>query len=84
MGEIRTALNRNRRLKIFAAAGWFDLTVPYFATSYAMNHVAVDPEFAGNIRVKFFAGGHMFYTSSENLEEFAGEMTRFFKGLTGA
>jgi carboxypeptidase C (cathepsin A) len=82
VGEIRKALNRNKRLKVLAAAGWFDLDIPYFATSYVMNHIAPDPELAGNIRVKYFAGGHMFYTNTDTLEEFAGEIMRFFKGLT--
>lgn len=83
VGEIRKALNRNRRLKILATAGYFDLDVPYFATSYLTNHIAPDADLVGNIKVKYFAGGHMFYTNSDTLEEFAGEMKGFFKGWTG-
>jgi carboxypeptidase C (cathepsin A) len=82
VGEIRKALNRNKRLKILATGGWFDLDVPYFATSYLMNHVEPDPALTGNIRLRFFPGGHMFYTSSDVLGEFAGEVAQFFKGLT--
>jgi carboxypeptidase C (cathepsin A) len=82
VGSIRKTLNRGRRLKILVTAGYFDLDVPYFATSYVMSHLAADPELVGNIRVKFFPGGHMFYTSNDTLEEFAGETMRFFKGLT--
>jgi carboxypeptidase C (cathepsin A) len=82
VGSIRKALNRNRRLKILVTAGYFDLDVPYFSTSYVMSHLAADPELMGNVRVKFFAGGHMFYTNSETLEEFAGETMRFFEKLS--
>lgn len=83
VGEIRQAVNRNRRLRVLATGGWYDLDVPYFSTIYLMNHVFPDPESAGNIRVKFFAGGHMFYTGNDVLEEFAGEMALFFKGVRG-
>ncbi len=81
--SIRTAMNRNRRLKILATAGYFDLDIPYFATTYIMNHLGIDPEIAGNIKVRFFQGGHMFYTNSETLEEFTGDAAQFFADITG-
>ena len=81
--SIRRAMSRNRRLKILATAGYFDLDIPYFATTYIMNHLGIDPEIAGNIKVRFFPGGHMFYTNSETLEEFTGDAAQFFTDITG-
>jgi carboxypeptidase C (cathepsin A) len=82
--SIRQAVNRNGRLKIFAAAGYFDLVIPYFAATYVMSHLGISHERSANIRVRFFQGGHMFYTSSEALEEFTSEIGRFFVEITGA
>ncbi len=82
--SIRQAVNRNGRLKILAAAGYFDLSIPYFATAYVMSHLGIAPERSANIKVRFFQGGHMFYTSSEALEEFTSEIGRFFAEITGA
>ncbi len=79
--SIRLAVNRNKRLKVLAAAGYFDLDVPYFATTYLMNHLGVDPGLRDNVRVRFFAGGHMFYISNDALEGFAREAAAFFAQL---
>ena len=81
--SIRRAMSRNRRLKILATAGYFDLDIPYFATTYMMNHLGIDPEMAANIKVRFFQGGHMFYTNSETLEGFTGEAAQFFTEIAG-
>ncbi len=84
LDSIRKALNRNRRLRILAAGGHFDLDVPYFGTSYTMSHIGADPGLRENITVRFFPGGHMFYTSSEAIEAFTREAARFFgSGVSG-
>ena len=41
-------------MKILATAGYFDLDIPYFATTYTMNHIGIDPEMAANIKVRLF------------------------------
>ncbi|MEN6437168.1 MAG: peptidase S10 [Syntrophobacter sp.] len=79
--SIRVAVNRNKRLKILAAAGYFDLDVPYFATTYIMSHIGVEPGLRDNVRVRFFPGGHMFYISDDALEAFAREAAGFFAQL---
>ncbi len=81
--SIRRAMNRNRRMKILATAGYFDLDIPYFATAYIMDHLGIDPEMAANVKVRFFPGGHMFYTNSETLEGFTVEAAQFFTSITG-
>lgn len=84
VGSIRRAMSRNRRLKILAAAGYFDLDIPYFATTYIMNHLGIDPEMEANIKVRLFPGGHMFYTNSETLEGFTGEAAQFFTEMAAS
>jgi carboxypeptidase C (cathepsin A) len=81
--SIRRAFNRNGRMKVLVAAGYFDLDVPYFAATYTMSHLGIDPKLAANITIRFFPGGHMFYTGGETLEEFNREVARFFTDITG-
>ncbi len=80
--SIRKAMNRNRRLRILAAGGYFDLDLPYFATIYTMSHMGADPDLAGNIRVRLFPGGHMFYTNSETLQGFTDDTSRFYSEIS--
>lgn len=81
--SIRRALNRNARLKVLAAAGYFDLVIPYFATTYTMSHLGIDPKLAANVEVRFFQGGHMFYINGEAQQKFNREVARFFTEITG-
>jgi carboxypeptidase C (cathepsin A) len=79
VASIRKTMNRNKRLKILAGAGLFDLDIPYFSAAYIMSHLGTDPSIAPRITLKFFKGGHMFYTNQEALEGFKAEAARFFK-----
>ncbi len=81
LDSIRRAMNRNRHLKVFAAAGYFDLDIPYFATTYMTARLGLDPQLKSNLKVSFFNGGHMFYTGNEALGEFARETASFFDRL---
>ena len=76
--SIRRAFSRNAGLKILVAAGYFDLDVPYFAATYAMSHLGIDPKLAANIKVRCFSGGHMFYSGGETMEEFDRGVAGFF------
>ncbi len=79
--SIRKAMKRNRRLKVLAAAGYFDLDIPYFATTYMTARFGLDPQLKSNLKVSFFKGGHMFYTGNEALAEFTRETALFFRNL---
>ena len=83
MDSIRRAFDRNKRMKVFVAAGYFDLDVPYFAATYAMSHLGIDPKLMANIKIHFFPGGHMFYTNEETIEKFSVEIGRFFSDISG-
>jgi len=81
--SIRGAFNRSTRFKILVAAGYFDLDIPYFAATYAMSHLGIDPKLAGNIKLRFYSGGHMFYIDGETMEEFSREVAGFFADIAG-
>ncbi|SRR5579871_1190891 len=69
-GDLRDAMQRNPAMKVLVARGYFDLTVPYYGTEYALNRLEVGPALEGNVIRRYYEGGHMLYTSQASLEKF--------------
>lgn len=60
--DLAAALHANPHLRVFVAAGLYDLATPYFATVYAINHLPLDERRAANIELHTYPAGHMPYT----------------------
>ena len=74
------SMQRNTRLKVFAAAGRFDLDTPYLGTIYVLNHLGLDAALRRNITVNLYEGGHMLYTNPDSLEKLSKDVERFMGG----
>ncbi len=61
MQDFRLAMAKNPTLKVFVAAGFYDLVTPYFAQEYSITHLLLPPELQRNICIKGYEGGHMMY-----------------------
>ncbi len=79
LAMLEKGMNRNRRLKVFAAAGIYDLDTPYAATQYSLNHLAIDPAQQKNITLKTYEGGHMPYTDTAILKQMTRDVSDFVK-----
>jgi carboxypeptidase C (cathepsin A) len=66
---LRDAMTRNRDLKVWYAAGYYDLANPYFAMDYTADHLGLDPELRGNIHATYYEAGHMMYIRLADLEQ---------------
>jgi carboxypeptidase C (cathepsin A) len=80
---LRTAMAKNPHMKIFVAAGYFDLATPYKAAEYTLDHMQLDPSLKKNVRVDFFEAGHMMYIHGPSLEELKRDITAFIDGSNG-
>jgi len=58
---------------------YYDLSTPHFATQYMVFHMNVDPELRGNIQIRYYQAGHMFYLDLDSLDEFKGDIDNFFR-----
>jgi carboxypeptidase C (cathepsin A) len=76
---LQKGMNRNRKLKVFVAAGIYDLDTPYAATQYSLNHLAIDPPLQKNITLKVYEGGHLPYTDATVLKLMTGDVSEFVK-----
>jgi carboxypeptidase C (cathepsin A) len=57
-GALAQGTKDNEALRVFAAAGYDDLTTSYFATRYMLEHSGIDP---ARLTIKNYFGGHMMY-----------------------
>jgi len=67
---LRQAMNKNPGLKVLIQSGYYDLATPYFASDYTVDHMALEPEIADNIWVRYYEAGHMMYVREEDHRKF--------------
>ncbi len=67
----------NEALRVFAAAGYDDLTTSYFATRYMLEHSGID---IARLTIKNYDGGHMMYLYRPSLEALSNDIVAFIDG----
>ncbi len=66
MGDLAQAMVTNPRLMVQVENGYFDLATPFFATEFTMEHLGLPPELQGNIKLDYYAAGHMMYLQDDS------------------
>jgi len=79
MGELKKAMSKNTHLKLFIAAGYYDLATPYFATQYTLHHLNLDKTLKDNINVFYYEVGHQIYVHMPSLKKLTDDATFFIK-----
>lgn len=77
--RLTSAMTKNPHLKVFVAAGYYDLATPPAAIEYSINHLAIDASLRENIETFYYDGGHMMYTNLEALAKFKDDLAGFLK-----
>lgn len=81
---LRAAMTQNPFLRVFIANGYYDLATPFFATEYTINHLQLDPGLRANLRMAYYAAGHMMYVHAESLAKLRDDMAAFVtEAMTG-
>jgi carboxypeptidase C (cathepsin A) len=52
---------KNPTLRIFAAEGYYDFAIPYFAQDFTFNHMLLPGDLRSRIEQHYYEAGHMFY-----------------------
>lgn len=68
------AMRRNPKMRLFWAAGYYDLTTPAYAGRYVLDQAGVP---GGQLTAAYFAGPHGVYDHPENLATFAAAVRTF-------
>lgn len=75
--ELAQALRRNPSLRLFVAAGHYDLVTTVGAAEYALNQVDLPPE---RVIVKAYPSGHMPYLGADSARTLAADVRAFIRG----
>jgi carboxypeptidase C (cathepsin A) len=60
--DLRFAMSMNPHMKVLITHGYYDLVTPYFSSERLAEQMRLLPEQRGNLFVRHFEGGHMFYS----------------------
>ena len=77
-GDLRKAMAENPKLRVYVAAGYYDLATPHHAAEYTINHSIRHPDARKRIQFGYFESGHMVFTHAKSLEKLKGELVTFF------
>lgn len=76
---LRSAMSKNRFLKVFVGNGYYDLATPYFATDYTFTHLGIDTELQQNIRMGHYEAGHMMYVHKPSIIQLKQDLDDFIE-----
>jgi carboxypeptidase C (cathepsin A) len=71
------AMSQNPAMKVWVAAGYYDLAISYAATEHALRQMFTDPALRANISLTTYEGGHMLYNYEPNLKKFKSDFQTF-------
>ncbi|MBN2472456.1 MAG: peptidase S10 [Anaerolineae bacterium] len=80
---LRSALTRNPFMKVFVAAGYYDLATPYAATYYTLSHMNIDPALRANVQAAEYEAGHMLYLDLKSLAKLRTDVQGFMAAALG-
>lgn len=59
--DLRQAIERNPKLRVLFAAGYYDFATPYFDTVFTVDHLGLPESLRGNLHIEYYESGHMMY-----------------------
>ncbi len=77
--ELAEAMSRDPRLRVFAAAGVYDLATPYLAQRFALDQMALDPELRKHLQFETYTAGHQIYTDPESAKRLRDDVAAFVR-----
>jgi carboxypeptidase C (cathepsin A) len=66
--DLAFAMKTNPNLKVMMNGGYFDLATPFFAASYELQQLPIQPALQKNIETHFYTSGHMVYAHEPDLK----------------
>jgi carboxypeptidase C (cathepsin A) len=75
---LRAELCRNEHLRVFVAAGLYDLATPYHAARYTLDHLGLEPEQRARLKFETYEAGHMMYVHEPSLEKLDADLATFY------
>ena len=77
-GRLRAAMVQNPDLRVFNAAGYYDMATPHFAADWVINHLELEPDFQDHVTRTYYPAGHMMYVHDESREALDRDLEAFY------
>lgn len=74
--RLAAAMRRNTALKVYIAAGYYDLITPFFDAEYTFSRNGIPSDRVG---IAYFEGGHMMYNHQPDFEKLATDIKNFIE-----
>jgi carboxypeptidase C (cathepsin A) len=66
--DLAFAMKMNPNLKVMMNGGYFDLATPFFAATYELQQLPIQPALQKNIEMHYYTSGHMVYAHEPDLK----------------
>jgi carboxypeptidase C (cathepsin A) len=82
--DLRIAMSKNPRLRVFSANGYYDFATPFFETEYTLAHMGLDPSLRKNITFGYYESGHMIYLHDAARQKLRADLGTFYDQVLAA
>ncbi|HTR35772.1 MAG TPA: hypothetical protein VMH80_07725 [Bryobacteraceae bacterium] len=77
--DLAEAMTRDEHFRVFAGAGEYDLTTPWFGQKYVFDHMGLDPSRRANLTFRVYPAGHQMYTDPVSLKKLHDDVAAFVR-----
>jgi len=81
---LRSAMARNPFLKVFVAAGYYDMATAFHGIEINMWHLAYDPSYTQRVSFGYYEAGHMMYIRPSAHKAVKTDIAKFITSNSGA
>ncbi len=81
--RLRGALVQNPFMKVFVAAGRYDLATPFYEARYTMNHLGLEPNTRKNLTFQEYNAGHMMYIDTPSRRKLKADISAWLDSALG-
>ena len=75
--SMKDAMAKNPYMKVFVAAGYYDMATPFYAAEYTVSAMNLDPSLRRNISFEYYEAGHMMYIEKASLKKLKDDAAAF-------
>jgi carboxypeptidase C (cathepsin A) len=76
---LRSTMSQNPLMKVFLAAGYYDMACPPATATYSLEHMRLSPDLQKNITYGYYEAGHMMYIYEPAMEQLRKDVEAFYK-----
>ena len=77
--DLRYGMSLNPHMKVYLTHGLFDLVTPFFSAERISHLMKLDDERRKMLTVRYYDGGHMFYTWDDSRTAISRDMKEFYR-----